>query len=137
MLAWIEENQTMLIWTTAISVVFVLATLIAAPIAIVKIPDDYFLKNKRERQHKSLSFRIGKNVVGWALIAAGLAMLVLPGQGVIVTIIGVALADFPGKYRLQRWLITRGKILKTANKLRARYGKPPLKVDGRKASAAH
>lgn len=137
MLAWIEENQTMLIWTTAISVVFVIGTLIAAPIAIVKIPDDYFLKNKRERQHKSLAFRIGKNIVGWALILGGLAMLVLPGQGVIVTIIGVALADFPGKYRLQRWLITRGKILKTANKLRAKYGKPPLKVDGHKTDAAH
>lgn len=137
MLAWIEDNQTLLIWMTAASIGIFIATLIAAPIAIVKIPDDYFLKNKRERQHKSLAFRVGKNIIGWALIAAGLAMLVLPGQGVIVTIIGIALADFPGKYRLQRWLITRGKVLQTANKLRARYGKPPLQVDGHHTSAAH
>ena len=146
MLAWIEDNQTILIWTTAISVLLALATLVAAPLAIVKIPDDYFLESKRSKPGTSFGshhrvaaalVRVARNLLGWPLIFGGLMLVFTPGPGLIVAIIGVALADFPGKYRLQRWLITRGKVLQTANKLRARYGKPPLKVDGAHPTAAH
>jgi hypothetical protein len=40
-------------------------------------------------------------------MAAGAAMMVLPGPGVVALMIGVAMADFPGKKRLLKWLLTR------------------------------
>lgn len=130
MLAWIEANQTMILWAAGFSVALFLATLIAAPIAIVRIPANYFESDQRRRAEDGLALRIARNILGWLLIAAGLVMLVIPGPGVLVAVLGVALADFPGKYKAQRWLITRGSVLKRANTLRARYAKPPLKVDG-------
>ena len=41
-----------------------------------------------------------RNAVGLVLVTAGLAMLVLPGQGIITLLVGIILMDFPGKHRL-------------------------------------
>ena len=53
-------------------------------------------------------------------------MLVLPGQGVLTILIGVMFINFPGKYRLERWVVMRDPVLKTINRLRQRAGHPPL-----------
>ena len=60
------------------------------------------------------------------MIAAGVAMLVLPGPGLVVALMGVAMADFPGKHQMLGWLLSRSRILETMNRLRARFGKPPF-----------
>jgi hypothetical protein len=36
------------------------------------------------------------------------------------------LTDFPGKYRLERWLASRKQIMTAMNMLRERAGKKPL-----------
>lgn len=104
-------------------------TMVAALFVVVNLPADYLRKKQRggERQTAGCK-RIGKNILGWGLIAAGLAMVVLPGPGVVVAIIGVAMADFPGKARLLHWLLSRGRIMGTMNRLRARFSRPPLEV---------
>jgi hypothetical protein len=56
-------------------------------------------------------------------------MLVLPGQGLLTIILGITLMNFPGKYRLERWLVSRGSTLKLINYLRRRRGKPALVLD--------
>lgn len=43
-----------------------------------------------------------RNVLGAILLVAGIAMLVLPGQGVPTILISLGLMNFPGKYRLER-----------------------------------
>ena len=40
--------------------------------------------------------------------------------------------DFPGKRRLERWLVSRPTVLNTINRLRQRYGKPPLVLENPK-----
>ena len=55
-------------------------------------------------------------------------MIVLPGQGVLTMLIGVSLLDFPGKRQLERRLIGQRALLRTINKLRAKFGRPPLVV---------
>jgi hypothetical protein len=50
----------------------------------------------------------------------------IPGQGLLTVLIGLMLVDFPGKLRLERWLIGLPRVLQTVNRLRQRYGRPPL-----------
>jgi len=56
-------------------------------------------------------------------------MLVLPGQGVMTVLIGVALLDFPGKHRLQRWIVGRRGVLDALNWIRRKRGRPPFSLD--------
>ncbi len=71
-----------------------------------------------------------KNVLGLVLLLAGIAMLVRPGQGVLTILMGIALLDFPGKRQLERRLIALPTVLRTINKLREKFGRPPLTVCG-------
>lgn len=53
-------------------------------------------------------------------------MLVTPGQGVLMIIAGLVLLEFPGKFRLERWLVTRRHVWRSINWLRRRAGRPEL-----------
>ncbi len=64
--------------------------------------------------------------MGLVLVLAGLAMLVLPGQGLLTLVIGLGLLNFPGKSSLIRRLLGQNKVLGTINRLRARVKKEPL-----------
>lgn len=137
MLEWAEANKELFIWVTIASAVFFVASIVVVGVVLVRLPADHFAKGEGEERKKkgSVGLRIAKNVLGWLLIVSGLAMLVLPGQGMLVLLIGVMLADFPGKFKVQRWIVSRKKILKTANWLRAKFGREPLKVEkGNQAS---
>jgi hypothetical protein len=72
--------------------------------------------------------RILKNVAGAAAVFLGVMLSLpgIPGPGALLILLGVSLVDFPGKRRLERWLVSRPKILNTINRLRQRYGRPPL-----------
>jgi len=62
------------------------------------------------------------------LILAGVAMLVLPGQGMLTIVLGIMLLNFPGKYRLERRVARMRPVARSINWMRARGGHPPLKV---------
>jgi hypothetical protein len=74
----------------------------------------------------------GKNVGGALLVLAGLIMSLpgVPGQGLLVILIGVSLLDVPGKRRLERRLVARPLIRRSLDRLRLRFGRPPLDLDG-------
>ena len=59
-----------------------------------------------------------------------MAVPVIPGPGILILVLGVILLDFPGKRRLEQWLVRRATVLNAMNRLRQRYGKPPLVVEG-------
>ncbi len=117
---WLHDHQA-LAWTVAASVALALVASLAGAIAIVRLPADYFAK-----PHVAAGgpWGIARNLAGWLLIVAGVAMLLLPGPGTIILLLGVLMANFPGKTRVQRWLLSRGPVLKSANRLRARFAKP-------------
>ena len=60
---------------------------------------------------------IVKNLVGGILVGLGvlLAPPGVPGPGILMMLIGVVLLDFPGKRRLEQWLINRPTIDVTAS----------------------
>ena len=75
---------------------------------------------------------VGKNLLGLLHVAIGLLLSVpgVPGQGALTILIGVMLLDLPGVRRLERWLVRRPSVYRTINRIRARFGKPPLVIDG-------
>jgi hypothetical protein len=123
------------LWIIAIvSVLTFLGTLIAIPFVLIRLPHDYFDVRVRRTwmkdSHPALRI-VGltlKNIFGVVFLFAGLAMLLLPGQGLLTILIGITLLDFPGKQRLEAGIVGRPKVLGAVNDLRARFGRPPLVI---------
>jgi len=106
------------------------ASLVAVPWFIARMPSDYF---RRPREARTLSggaivLHGLKNLLGALLVLAGILCLVLPGQGLLMIVMGLVLLDFPGKLRLERWLVNRRPVLRSINALRRRAHRPPLEM---------
>ncbi|MFA9479735.1 PGPGW domain-containing protein [Phycisphaerales bacterium AB-hyl4] len=133
MLAWLEEYEALLWSLTALSVFMFVATLIAMPLLIARLPADYFTRRPVRdwpTRHPAvhLLLVVAKNALGLVLLLAGLAMLVLPGQGLLTIFVAIMLLDFPRKRDLERWLIRRRPIFRAANWIRAKRHRPPLEL---------
>lgn len=125
-------STEMLIWLTALSMVFFVGTLIAIPFILVRLPADYFdVRVPRpwmEDHHPVLRLlgHIVKNAVGAIFLFAGFLMLFLPGQGVLTMLIGISMLDFPGKRKIEAKLIGQPTVLSVINGMRQKFNKPPL-----------
>lgn len=133
LLSWLGQHETLLLWAGALSVLGFLASLALLPWLVVRIPPDYF--HQRHRFLDNLRYRhpmlrwtlfLLKNLFGVLVLLMGIAMLVLPGQGLITIMIGLLLLNFPGKFALERWVVTRPGVLRAINWMRGRYGHPPI-----------
>jgi hypothetical protein len=140
---WLSVNGALLWWLGALSIVTFVGTLTVIPILVVRIPADYFTRKKREstlwkETHPMLRGLLLclKNLAGVVFVMAGVAMLVLPGQGILTILIGVMLMDFPGKFTLERSLVCRPAVLRAINWIRARAHKTVLAAPGY-CSTAH
>lgn len=132
-LDWAKAHPSLVWWIFIDSVALSFLTPLAVGWAIVQLPTDYFTRKKRRplsvwEEHPVLRplYLVGKNLLGFILILAGIAMLVLPGQGLLTIVIGIILMNFPGKFRLERWLATRPPVWKSLNWLRKKAKRPPL-----------
>ena len=128
---WLEDNETLLWSLTVASVFMFFATLIAMPLLIARLPTDYFTRRPvrdwpTRRPALHLLLVMAKNLL--VLLLAGLAMLVLPGQGVLTIFVAIMLLDFPRKRELERWLLRRRPIFRAANWIRAKRHQPPLEL---------
>ncbi len=117
------------------SVVGFVASLILLPWGIARIPDDYFARRRAPRPawhdaHRIIYWmiKVGKNLIGALLILAGVAMLVLPGQGILAILLGLMMLEFPGKRGLELWLMRRKRVAQAMNWIRAKAGRSPLEV---------
>jgi UPF0716 family protein affecting phage T7 exclusion len=70
---------------------------------------------------------VAKNLCGTVLVLAGVAMLVLPGQGILTIVVGLLLIDFPGKFALEQKLVRRSSVLSAMNWIRTKAHRAPLK----------
>ena len=117
-----------------LSILGFIGSLIAIPFVLVRLPTHYFdMRYPRTwmKEHRPVLRWVGlilKNVVGVVFFLAGVAMLFLPGQGLLTMLIGISMVDFPGKRRLESKLIGQPAVLKTINALRQKFGRPPLTV---------
>jgi hypothetical protein len=127
---WIEAQAGWFWWLFAASLLLLVTSPVVVAWLVVRLPVNYFASERRYpleslTQHRFLRpmLVVAKNVVGVLLVAAGIVMLVVPGQGLLTMVMGVLLVDFPGKYRLERWLVTRAKVWRSINWLRRRFGR--------------
>ncbi|HJT21996.1 MAG TPA: hypothetical protein VJ746_16085 [Nitrospira sp.] len=129
---WISKQT--LVWLSVGSGVGLIIGALAVPWVVATLPEDYFSDPSRQswldRQPAAVRVpvRIGKNLLAVVLIVLGVAMLVLPGQGILSILLGVVLADFPGKLTLQRRILGRPKVMDSVNWLRRKMGRPPFHI---------
>ena len=135
MIRWVQDYQVALLWVTGVCAALFVATLVLAPVLILRIPADYFAHRERPRRRGAGQRRIvrvalaaARNAVGYLCIMAGVAMLLLPGQGLLTVLIGFLLVDFPAKYRVEKWVVSRRRVLGAINWFRRRRGREPLVV---------
>lgn len=126
----VAEHAAVLVGLSALTLVI---GVVLAPAMILRMPADYFLPEHRialaERTgHPAarLALAAAKNLLGAVLLLAGVAMLFLPGQGLLTLLAGLIIMNYPGKYRFERWLVRRPHVLTALNWLRTRYGRRPL-----------
>lgn len=134
----LSEHKELLVVLSVLSVVTFVGSLILIPILCVRMGDDYFMPHRDKDEtlasrHPVLRWTglILKNVLGVLVFAAGVAMLALPGQGLLTMIIGIMMLNFPGKRALELRLIRLPGVLRTVNHLRARSGHGPLQLPER------
>jgi hypothetical protein len=115
---------------------FILSLAIVS-IVLVKLPADHFSKSHKTKLWSGpnpalhAAKVIGKNVLGALLVIVGIVLSIpgVPGQGLLTILLGIMLLDFPGKHRLEHKLLSRPGVVNTINRLRGRFGKPPLELN--------
>ena len=114
--------QQLLLWATGLSLVAVIATIIGVPWVVTRLPGDYFSRPQRTTWRQAddepmfaLVLGLLKNLLGALLVVMGLVMLA-----------GLLLMNFPGKYRMERWLVLRPGVMRALNWLRQRQGHAPF-----------
>ena len=119
---WFANHPEVLIGMGISSIFIFLISILGISWFIAQIPEDYFLRSKRQpskwrEQKPILRFVVmfGKNLIGLSLIIGGLLMLVLPGQGLLTIVTGLLLVNYPGKYKLEQKLSSMPSIFRAVS----------------------
>lgn len=128
-------RPAVLFWSFGLSLALFVGSLVAMPMLLARLRADYFARPDptsdgwldRHPVTRIVLLAL-KNLLGLVLLAAGLAMMVLPGQGIITILIALTLLNFPGRRRLELHLIRQRHIRSAVDWIRRRAGSPPLIV---------
>lgn len=144
MMAWLTETLhafdltwTALLWGLVSFLGMSIGSIAVVALLLVKLPATYFCDACPHDfwgdRHPMIRWTglILKNLLGVLLVILGGIMTLpgVPGPGILTILLGVMLLNFPGKRRLERWLIRRPTVLSAMNRLRQRYGKPPMVLE--------
>ncbi len=118
-----------------------LGSLVGIPLLVNRMPVTYFVghcqkKEEKKRRHPlaaAVRYTL-RNVVGLALIGAGIAMLLLPGQGILTILIGLCVMDFPLKARWIQFLVQKKQVRNALNWIRKKGNKAPFVFDDNRGS---
>jgi hypothetical protein len=109
----------------AASIAMFVGSIVAIPWFVRRLPADHFVRPPKTH---SLMTKVLRNAGGAVLVALGLAMLVLPGQGLIAILFGLSVMDLEVKHKVMRSLLGRKHIQELVQRIRAKAGKPPLVI---------
>lgn len=133
LLRFVEEHPGLVTAAVGLSILTFVASLLLLPIVVRRIRADHFVGERPPRPEWALrrpllwrAWHLAKNVLGSVLLAVGVAMLVLPGQGLLTMFAGLVLVDLPGKRGLEQRIVAIPRIRRALNWIRARGGRPPL-----------
>lgn len=129
MQTFLDTYGSILTWLGIISTFTFFLSLLIIPLVIQRLDKDFFLHlhehTKKEDEHPVIFILLRglRYVVGSVLIIAGLMMLFLPGQGILTTILGISLLDFPGKRMLTDKLLGFHSVQNGLNWIRRKGNK--------------
>ncbi|MFW7377672.1 MAG: PGPGW domain-containing protein [Oligoflexus sp.] len=132
-----EQLYFWLTWIAAASVVMFFGSIIISIFIITRLPADYFQHWHDRRQvhdwHWTLHvlWKVLKNSIGVLVLLAGIAMLFLPGQGLLTIMIALMMLDFPGKRHILDHLIAKPKIQDSLNWIRKKRRRLPFRFTSR------
>ncbi len=133
MFDFLSNHANTIYLLTLLSITTFVASLIFIPFLVIRIPKNYFTDAYRHESrlrhlHPAVYYSLitMKNLLGLVIFIAGILMLVLPGQGVLSMLVGLSLTDFPGKYRVERWLVKKPAVLHSINWIRRKARQPDL-----------
>jgi hypothetical protein len=115
-----------------VSIAMFVGSLVAIPWLIRRLPPDHFVRPPEPSSRKA---KVLRNVGGAILVALGIAMLVLPGQGIIAVLFGLSIMDLKVKTRIMRRLLSQKKIQEGVQRIRSKAGKPPLAIPAEPVTA--
>jgi hypothetical protein len=125
-------------WLAFVSLLMFVGSLIVMPVLVARMRSDYFVSRQPSPdswagQHAGvrLFLLIVKNLAGLILLLAGIAMLVLPGQGVITILVSITLLNFPGKRWLELRIVRQRRVRQLIKWIRAKARRPPLIIPER------
>jgi hypothetical protein len=118
-------HKSFVLGASIASVVMFVGSLLAVPWIVARAPRDFFTRDER-KSTGSLPLKVLKNMVGAMLLFAGVLMLLLPGQGILTLVVGLALLDVPGKHALLVRMAKRPSVLKALNYVRQRAKREPF-----------
>jgi hypothetical protein len=136
MLTILAPFRTDLAWGAGLVVGSFIASIVMVVVVVTRLPQDYFLSSRvAASRSESALLRwarcLARNLAGGALIVVGIIMSVpgVPGQGVLTIFIGLLLVDFPGKRKVELWIVRRPRVVRSINSIRKRFSKGPLRID--------
>lgn len=133
---FINSKPEIVFIVTIVSILSFLSSIIIIPIIIIKMPKDYFVISHNDYvqnrvKHPVLRFlaHLLKNFMGVIFIIFGFVMLFIPGQGILTTLLGITLLDFPYKRNLEKKIVSKPTVLKMINRIRSKAKKEPLLLE--------
>jgi hypothetical protein len=126
-----EHDRAAWIASLAISLAVYVAIAAAVPIVLTRLPHDYFARPPRRRRAVVV---VARTLLGVAVVAAGVAMLFLPGPGIVTMLLGLTIMGGDLAARAARWLVGRPRVLDAINAIRRKRGRAPLVVPPRDPS---
>ena len=117
-------------WLSLLSaLVFTLVSTAAGMAALLRLAPDHFVQD--ELPSRSLLVSVLRNLVAWPTMALGVVLMLplVPGPGLLFFLIGLSLASFPGKKKIQSRLVARAGVRAALNRLRTRFDRPPFVFD--------
>ena len=123
----------------ALSLITFFGTLILLPILMIRIPEDYFVREGDHVFRRGIGgvlFHLIKNSLGLIFLVMGFLMLFIPGQGLLTILAGLWLMDLPGKRALEIRMIRTPAIHKGIDYIRKKAGKPSLQLPDDNSAAA-
>jgi hypothetical protein len=129
--SWLTDHVW---WLTVGAVVTMLAGAAGAAWFAVQMPADFLQRPPGDPGRAGgssalrLLWKIARNALALVLVLLGLVLSLplVPGPGILLVLLGLSLADFPGKQALERRLASHPLVRRQINRLRALAGKPPL-----------
>lgn len=127
--------------TILLTTVASIAYFIVISCIITQMDKRYFIRKKNSGDDSSAPHltsinssvtyvvKIAKIIVGLYLLACGIVMLFLPGQGLITMLIGLSLIPFPGKNKIEQNILSRKSVRSSLNWIRIKANKEPFIFD--------